>query len=641
MNGPGYQTPLRRERRLVALVLCLGLLHGLLYLLLVPPWQHYDEPNHFEYVWLVANRGSLPAPGDFDLDMRRQVAESMVAHEFFAGLGSPPEPASEGAPAWIGTYSQLSEAPLYYLLAAGPVWLLGDQPVEWQLYGARLVSLGLYLVTLAAAYGMAAEVTAMGHPLRWLFPLGVAAVPAFTDLMTAVNNDVGAVAAFSLFVWAGTRSLHRGLSVPLYLGIMATVAACLLTKTTVYVALPLGVLAVIPGLVWGRTRRRVWLGLAAAALLSVPLLVGSGDATFWHRAAAQAGPLRASRPDAPVGEHVLQVQLPAAVSPAWLAPLSQPLPLPEWPVVAGRRVTLGAWMWASRPMRVRMPALHTPDQTYAREVEIGTAPAFHALEAAVPPDAGRLWVTLEPHLEASPAAATVYYDGLVLARGRRPLDGPPEFTGPDGRGGRWGDRPFTNLLRNPSAEAGWPRFRPWADALGARVLPDGTLPTSLFHSALDPDGTGWYYRLAARSLFEHFWARFAWGQVGLTGRLPILLLAGYTLLGLLGAGMAVIQRRSVLMWDGLIWWLLIVWGVWSAALMRGATYIFVPRVFIPVARYAYPAVLPTVLLLTAGWFELLRQVRVPERLRGPALVFAWLLLDAAALAEVVNYFYGR
>ncbi|HEY80691.1 MAG TPA: hypothetical protein G4O05_06380, partial [Caldilineae bacterium] len=56
---------LSREHR-AGLILLLALLNGLLYLFLVPPWQHYDEPGHFEYAWLIADRGRLPQAGDYD-----------------------------------------------------------------------------------------------------------------------------------------------------------------------------------------------------------------------------------------------------------------------------------------------------------------------------------------------------------------------------------------------------------------------------------------------------------------------------------------------------------------------------------------------------------------------------------------------
>ena len=86
------------------LILALGLLHGLLYVFLVPPWQHYDEPTHFEYAWLLANRSGLPKPGDYDQNMRRAVAVSMVEHNFFRGMNFLPDLNVQNEPIWIGLF---------------------------------------------------------------------------------------------------------------------------------------------------------------------------------------------------------------------------------------------------------------------------------------------------------------------------------------------------------------------------------------------------------------------------------------------------------------------------------------------------------------------------------------------------------
>ncbi len=65
-----------------ALLVLLGLVYGLLYVFLIPPWQHNDEPGHFEYVWLIANRPGWPHAGDYDPDMRRAMLEIDVGAWF-------------------------------------------------------------------------------------------------------------------------------------------------------------------------------------------------------------------------------------------------------------------------------------------------------------------------------------------------------------------------------------------------------------------------------------------------------------------------------------------------------------------------------------------------------------------------------
>ncbi|MGH2541649.1 MAG: hypothetical protein ACRDIB_02550, partial [Ardenticatenaceae bacterium] len=80
---------LARGRVALVLVLCVALVQGLLYLRLLPPWQHYDEPTHFEYTWLYAKLGRQPGPQDVDPVMRREVAASMMAHDFYWNLSKP------------------------------------------------------------------------------------------------------------------------------------------------------------------------------------------------------------------------------------------------------------------------------------------------------------------------------------------------------------------------------------------------------------------------------------------------------------------------------------------------------------------------------------------------------------------------
>ncbi len=82
---------LHKDHKVLIIVLLVGLLDGLIFVLLMPPWQHYDEPNHFEYAWLIANRGKLPQMGDYDQEMRRQTAVSMIAHNFFKGMDFLPD----------------------------------------------------------------------------------------------------------------------------------------------------------------------------------------------------------------------------------------------------------------------------------------------------------------------------------------------------------------------------------------------------------------------------------------------------------------------------------------------------------------------------------------------------------------------
>lgn len=81
----------------MAIILALALVHGLLYVFLVPPWQHYDEPAHFEYVWLKGHGKELTWEGD--QGFRKTVLRSMIANDFYRG-SQPPNPNAPGLVFW-------------------------------------------------------------------------------------------------------------------------------------------------------------------------------------------------------------------------------------------------------------------------------------------------------------------------------------------------------------------------------------------------------------------------------------------------------------------------------------------------------------------------------------------------------------
>ena len=220
---------------MLILMLLLALGMGFIFIFLVPPWGHYDEPTQFEYTWLIANRPGLPDIGEYDQSMRREIAASMIEHDFFRDLGFQSNLLSATEEIWIGI-SQIGSKPLYYWAAALPLRLIQATDVTFQLTVVRLVSLLFYLVTVAAAYGLAVELTPAKHPLRWLLPLSILLLPSFVDIMTAVNDDVGATALFSLFLWAGVRLINRGFNWLRIFTLFTLALLCFFTKSTVMIA---------------------------------------------------------------------------------------------------------------------------------------------------------------------------------------------------------------------------------------------------------------------------------------------------------------------------------------------------------------------------------------------------------------------
>ena len=685
----------RRLDRLVLAAFLLAALNGLLYVFLLPPWQHYDEPNHFEYAWLLAARNRFPKPGDSDPKMSRQVLKSMISNNFYRGVAAPP--VTPGQPVGLPGYPQLDEPPVYYLLAALPVAVLQSQPVAAQLYGARLVSWLMFLLTVLSGWGIAAQLTRPGHPLRWMMPFTLGMLPPLVDLMTAVNNDVGAVAFYSLFLWGCARLItmgsgdatapaeeaHRGdprqlagaadgpgWVAPTGDGDVAAPTAkarrvdpvdllinlawvggaailCLFTKVTAFSALVLLPLALLLALGHGRLRLPVWALVGLGVVTGLLAVFSWGDAAQWGRVSLQSTPTRAAIATVPLGTEAFRLDLPAGQSTPPVQ-LHHVLAVPPG-VLHGQTLTVGAWMWADRPLAAQLPMLQTYDgsQTFTRPVELTQDPTFYTYTVELPGDAQRTWLTLAPQTAPLNEPASVYYDGILVVSGSQPWPEPPQFDSASAQSGTWGGQRFTNLVRNASAETTWPRLRPWVDRLGGRLLPDkgNNAPSIILYSLLDWQGAREYLQTTARFLHESLWGVFAWGHIVLRPAWIFNLLALAGLLAAAGALTAALRRWSSMPWGVLFLLGLAALVVIVQVLGRGSNYLIQARpIYYPRARYLFPAITALILLFNAGWLEIGRQLnrwlRLPPRLLMGLYAAGWVALNAWAIFTLLRYYYG-
>lgn len=641
--------------------LILALVHGLLYVFLMPPWQHYDEPNHFERAWLTANRAQ--ANRQPDAEMRRQVASSMIEHGFFDGMGFLPDLYPQTGMAWIGAFDQLDEPPLYYLLTAAPLRLLSGQGVEVQLYAARFVSLALFLVTVAAAWGAVGTLAGFGHPLQWMVTLTLALWPAAADLMTAVNNDVAAVAVFSLFLWGCLRLLKHGANLLDLLWVIGTAGLCLLAKEMVYVAPLLGALAILLAVLrQGAARKIAWVLIALALLGGLAGTLDWGDAALWYRQTDQAAATRQHSEAAPLGKHAFRLDCSLAASPQEVR-LYQALPGSVTAEQRGQVITLGAWMWASRPLGDAAPdaamwtspplegvtlMLHVSTSQggvsqVAQTFAVSETPQFFSFTEQFPENALSAWVTATP--AAVDVPVIVYLDGFVLASGGWVSGTAPQWQDAQSERGTWDGQPFTNWLRNASAEQAGLSVRPWVDRLGMRLLPDQGRPSLILYTLADWEAEGWYYRAALHNLLQTFWGKFGWAHVPLLGDKPYRLLGALTLVGVLGCLLAPWRELRRWPWAAMLLLGATLAALWGMALARGAVYVFY-RPFIPVARYAFPALIPSLLVLCLGWWQIARRMRrwlrLPEKMVAvwPGLAYLVLLLalDLYAIVSIWAYY---
>lgn len=601
-----------RERSTLIAILLLAIINGLAYIFFVPPWQHYDEPNHFEYVWWLANHSTPLEITDYDTDMRQAVAQSMIDHGFFEGNVIPLPDLTADKP-WIGQYSQAGEPIFYYLLASLPLRILPTGDVTIQLYTTRMVSLILFLVTILAGWGVTAEITLPRHPLRYMVPLTMVLLPAFVDLMTAVNNDASGVAAFSLFLWGSSRLIRRSFSLWTLLFVLFATGLCIFSKRTGYIAVPLLGIVLVLTFFRGRFRKFAWGLLAIIWIVAISAIFSWGDASLWYRNSYQSFPTRNSTAGI-VGDSAFHIQLQSGKSHPKLV---QILPVETAKLLSEHPLSLGVWVWSSRPIEINSAHFSVFDrhQTFGQTIAVDETPRFYAFTFTPKGNSARAWVILEPGTsQVVEQPVDVFYDGVVLAVGDFPIDEPPELSA-DGSEGTWSGVPFENLVRNGSAEGAWLYLRPWVENSASQLFSEyqGQEKLSLIlYSLLDWPSTGWYYSRIATNLFRTFWAKFGWGHVSLVGAKPYkLVLFPFTVIAFLGVGLGLWQRRkrlSKLPWDIYFFLGIASFVIWGMALIRGTSYLFSGWSNFVVARYAFPAIIPTILMFSAGWLVLLELI---------------------------------
>uniref|UniRef100_UPI002ADE817B ArnT family glycosyltransferase n=1 Tax=Chloroflexus sp. TaxID=1904827 RepID=UPI002ADE817B len=246
------------ERCVIAWLATLALIHTLIYVFLVPPWQHYDEPGHFLYAAYIV-RGGVTAPDD--VVIAREVADSMYRHNFWPP-GVRPDLLSPRPPG-IPT-DQRHHPPLYYSVIATLIGPFRYMSVEYQLYLGRIFSAFLMMLTVIAVWRIGLTITPDEPQMALVLAALVAGTPAFVDLMSALNSDVlmnfAATTAFLGFAilirngWCGSGVL---------LAVLGTGVALLTKRTAAPLLIPL-----LLALLWSVYRRplRWWVYLVGGSL---------------------------------------------------------------------------------------------------------------------------------------------------------------------------------------------------------------------------------------------------------------------------------------------------------------------------------------------------------------------------------------
>ncbi|MDQ4076359.1 MAG: glycosyltransferase 87 family protein [Chloroflexota bacterium] len=629
------------ERTRLVMVFAVALVQGLLYLFLLPPWQHYDEPTHFEYAWLYADLGYRPQESDINPAMRRELAASMIEHDFYWNL-TPPDILANSGRIDIGIL-ELPHPPTYYALVSLPLRVVNHLDLTTQLYVARTVSLLIFLGIILVAIGIMRDLAPPRHPLRWAVPLAIALFPPFVNQMTAVNNDVAAVLAYSFVLWGAVRTVCRGLSVMRLLWLVGAALLAVAIKTTAAPVILLIPLVIVMAFWRQRGWRWRWLWLGTAVMVVVPTMAVFNweDAAYWYRdnwRGVQVSSSRLATPEAPFGSNALRLEVSET---QWGQRLFNTLSAEQVEELVGKTVTVGGWIWADREAQVATPALiwselgTTSVEVQTEMIPVTTTPTFVARSYTIPENSGKVHYAFLGEVQPRPEEPIeVFLDGAFLIEGEWDASGEPRLNEGDVI---IGGRQVTNFLRNPSAEQHGPRISPWL----ATILNDyGRRPPDHIVTALyDVDRSGVFLlHVVIPFVLRDFPVAFAWGHVRLSpiwSTISIALLVA-SIMGavkwLLGSRQSSVRR---------LWPALFVLAV--ALLITSIIVLLWPLSFrvwskytLPSSRYLYPAIIPIALLLVGGWWML--WPREYRRYALAALFVGLLAMNVAAVLTVHSFY---
>lgn len=595
------------------------LVHLALYVVLVPPWQHYDEPTHFEYALLIRELGRVPTLEEQIPELRRAIAYSMRDTGFYSREDIVlPEPNLDSSNLNLGV-NERQVPPSYYALVALTTLPVRHLSIETQLSAARFTSVALGMGFFFSAYAFL-RLWSNDNALRyWLLGL-IALQPALADSFSSVNSD--ALANLVALLWLIGCSLF--LKKPSYwrfallllmafllLAVKRTlIPQLLLLPITLLLAFKLPWRALVGGLA-------LLVVLGALMLFSQPWPLASwiGSPYSLHMGYQRENDAR----------HSFRLSQEADGTPMLLY---QDLPRLTVNNISGQTVTLSAWMRSGSVLESYTPILEVNGQPYSQAVSLGPEWQQIVWQTELPSDSKSIRLIL--HAPAAPH--TIYYDSLALIAGdpsRLPPRDAPDSSYPQALLPRTGDY-SPNLLRNASAERHAPPLPELLASLSGGLL-DGVGMRDALATISDPYWIWLVYPRQIVLLFMSFWGTFGWGEVSLPigwfGPLGLLVIAS-----LIGGLRYTWQSIRVGVIEGERWklkvWLICLAALlisWGAALLRVHSQPFGGAMFWSFGRYAFVGMLPSLLFFLIGLDRL-----VPHSYRNSILsaVLAFLVIMA-------------
>jgi 4-amino-4-deoxy-L-arabinose transferase-like glycosyltransferase len=624
-----FRTVLKPRLPMALVFLCLGLVTGFSYSLIVPPWQAPDEPGHLEYARLLAEKVRPLTKEDVSPQLQREILSSMHDHDFWRYLDQPdPEQVPDSFrddPFLVLSGTQVEdEPPLYYLIPALIFALVRPESVLVQLYIMRWFSVLLSSLVVVVAYLTADELFHNDPFLVIGVPMLVASLPMFAFIGASANNDSMAVLLASLVIYCLVRALRRGLSPrSAFVGVLLVLLSVSCKKTTLF-TIPLAAIA-FPIYAWrhGRTWRPNRRHAIGAACLLCLVLLGAAwqwdgpDADLWVQRPETWMRVR-TRAHARSGLHSFHLKDDSTLQTRYLL---QVLPADVTEESREKLLTLRAWVRSDGGVQEGYLLIRDSAGDSMVSFNAGEQWALKQITRLVAPGAQSVRVLLGSGRDTNNEhTGDLYFDDVTLSRSM-------------------GDATeVSNLLQNSSAEFPALRSVGLVGNLAKHVSISRLLDRDSYSSSNMQQ-----YALYGLLTFAGFWANFGW----LTMPLDMIwyqVLAVGSLVALIGLGLWGIDalsswkqgRASPPTWQNKSLLLLFV----GLCLVLLQTFLpMIGRQWQPQGRYLFPAIIPIATLSTLGWRRILAM-----RWRNPSAivwVLFFLLFHILCLfGYIIPHYYG-
>jgi hypothetical protein len=615
----------RRRGGFLIVIFTFMLARGILYSLVIPPWQAPDEPGHVEYAVLLAEKRRLPSSEDSSPQLQQQILLSMKEFDFWRYLGreqpqTVPQSFSQDSSLVLSGTQLGDESPLYYLVPALVLLLSGIREALLRLYVLRWFSVLLSSATVVVSYLFASELFPDDRFMKTAVPIVAIFLPMLAYMGSAANSDALAVLLCSLLFWQLVVLFKNGASARSMSAVVSLTCLAVAAKKTAWFALPL-LLAAVPIYLWGQHGGFVKQirGAAAVSVVLTTLLMGvslgwtTGDAAGWVEQPPSPTSTRIALA-AKSGSYALRTTDGGG---GLCQRLVQSLPYNSVRQLRGKTLELSTWVRG--PAADQRGRLAIADNG-GRDTQVFTATDTWTLQRVthtVSDQATSLRIVLNPSGCRDTKTGELYFDDVFLGESREGA---------------------SNLAANPSAEV--PALRVWSRL--QRIAPHLSLAGLLDARSYDANSLR-RYALYALLTFAGFWANFGWLTLPLNppwyGVLALLCLAALAGLGLWYRDEFRLWRRGrnpLPAWQSRSLLLLAV----GLCLILLQTFLpMIGRHWQPQGRYLFPAIIPIATLLSLGWRRIHR--RWGSGLGLTAWVAFFFLLHVLCLFHyIMPHYYG-